>query len=856
MIIKTTAGKLSALILFVSAVVLTVSILLLFSTTNKTQKKIYVDVKNQLQNFAKYELDAKYWIGRTNAITLSNNILLQQALKENNRELAQEVLKEYLADLTKNSKFKNIKVHIHTKENHSFLREWIPSKFGDDLSSFRKTVVQVNRLKKPITSFEIGRQGLSLRAVTPIIDKDGNHLGSLEFIQGLNSVAKSFEKEQEGSFLLLMAIRSKSDKVKIFKARKNFQDKYLIYQKYIDNNFLNSATNIDLETLFKDGQIYDEKYFYTFIKIENFEGTKLGIAILGKPIKLVNYAIKDATNLIYLALAIMIFMSLTIAIFIIFASKKIIIAPLETLQDGLNSFFAFLNKERSDIERIDENISAEFGRMSKLINSNINIVAETLKKDEILVKQIKEKSKKIKQLLDNANQGFLYFDASMKIKEGDSSVTEEIFEQEILDSKITQLLYPNDIEQQKYMEESLVDLLTMDQLRQELMLSLLETQFLINGKSISVEYKILNKTSFMLILTDITEKIELDEKLKDEEQTLKMIIEVVITLEQFMEIKKDYYKFTSHIDDFKSLDKLGELRRYTHTFKGLFAQKEMLHIVKHLHKFEDVINSSIKQNHLLETLKNLQTDTMNQWLEDDLEILTDILGDEYFKQSNSISISKDRIVRLYEQVKDNKVLATEIKKLTYHNIEIFFRPYEKMVTQLAKKLEKELYPLQVQSNEIYLSSQYEAFLKSLVHIFRNSVDHGIETPEEREELGKDFQGLITCNIYQKEQTLYIDISDDGRGIDIEKIKQLALDKKLVSESKLTHLSEKEIIMFIFEDAFSTASKITDISGRGVGLASLLGELKKLNGSIEIKNNFHKGIKFQFILPLDEDDIDE
>ena len=856
MIIKTTAGKLSALILFVSAVVLTVSILLLFSTTHKTQKKIYVDVTNQLQNFTQYELDAKYWIGRTNAITLAKNRLIQKALKEKDRELAYKVLKDYVADLKNNSKFKNIKIHIHTKDNHSFLREWKPSKFGDDLSSFRKTVVQVNRLKKPITSFEIGRQGLSLRAVTPIIDKDGNHLGSLEFIQGLNSVAKSFEKEQEGSFLLLMAVKSKSDEVKIFETRKTFQDKYLIYQRYIDNDFLNSATTINLQKLFKNRQLYDDKYFYTYVKIKSFEGQELGIALLGKPIKLVNYAIEDATNLIYLALAIMVFMSLTIAIFIIFASKKIIITPLETLQDGLNSFFAFLNKERSDIERIDEDISAEFGKMSKLINNNINIVAETLKKDEILVKQIKEKSKKIKQLLDNANQGFLYFDENMKIGGGHSRVAEEIFDREIMNSKINELLYPDDKEEQEYMEESLVDILEMDDLRQELMLSLLETNFTIHNKSIIVEYKILSNNSFMLILTDITEKIELDEKLKDEQQTLKMVIEVVITLEQFMEIKKDYYEFISQLDSFKSLNKLSELRRYIHTFKGLFAQKEMLNIVKHLHHFEDIIDSSIKQETILEELKNIQSDTMAQWLKLDLDILTDILGDEYFKQTNTISVSKNRIELLCQTIEDNRVLVGEIKKLAYHNIEIFFRPYEKMVQQLANKLGKEIYPLQVNSNEIYIPSKYEPFLKSLVHLFRNSVDHGIETAERREELGKEYKGLITCNIYEEETHLHIDISDDGAGIDIAKIKQVAIDKNLLLEDEAEKLSEEETIMFIFKDAFSTATEITDISGRGVGLASLLSELHKLNGSMDIENNFTKGIKFRFTLPLEGDDVDE
>ena len=848
--IKTTAGKLSTLILVISSFVLTISIILLFSASNKTQKKIYVDVTEQLQSFTEHNLKAKYWIGKTNAITLASNPLLQQAIKTEDRELAKKVLDNYLTYLTKHTKFKNIKIHIHTKDNHSFLRNWKPYKYGDDLTSFRKTVVYVNKHKEPITSFEIGRAGLSLRAVTPIIDENGEHLGSLEFIQGLNSISKAFEKEKKGSFLLLMNIMSRSDDIETFESKQAFQYKYLIYQKYIDKLFLESAKKINLENIFTNGHIFDDKYLYTYVNIEDFEGKKLGIALIGKPLTLVNYALEDAKHLIYLALGIIIFMAFAIAIFVIFASRRIIITPLETLQDGLNSFFAFLNKERRDVEKIDEDISAEFGKMSKLINTNINTVAQTLKQDEILVQQIKEKSQKIKQLLDNANQGFLYFDETMKVGGGQSSVTQEIFEQEIMGSNITHLLYPNDVDNQTYMEESLKDILTMDGLRQELMLSLLETNFVINGKSITVEYKILDNNSYMMILTDITEKIELDEKLKDEQQTLKMVIEVVITLEQFMEIKKDYLEFVANIENYKSLEKLSELRRYLHTFKGLFAQKEMLNIVKKLHSFEDVINGSIKQQTILDELKNTTTETMTQWLELDLDILTDILGDEYFENTNSISISKDRILLLCEKVKDNKEIVSEIKKLTYHNIEIFFRPYEKMVKQLATKLEKELYPLKVVSDEIYIQSKYEPFLKSLVHIFRNSVDHGIETAELREELGKDYKGQISCNIYQTKDNLHIDIADDGAGIDVEKIKQMAISKNLISENEAKNLDEKEIIMFIFEDAFSTALEVTDISGRGVGLASLLSELKTLNGNIDINNNFKKGIEFKFTLPLD------
>jgi len=164
-----------------------------------------------------------------------------------------------------------------------------------------------------------------------------------------------------------------------------------------------------------------------------------------------------------------------------------------------------------------------------------------------------------------------------------------------------------------------------------------------------------------------------------------------------------------------------------------------------------------------------------------------------------------------------------------------------------------MYPLLLESQDIYLSDKYVPFLNTLVHIFRNSMDHGIENENERYEHGKDEKGTIICDIKKIDNNLKIDIQDDGKGIDIHRIKSIALDKNLYTEEVLKLKSDEEIVYIIFEDAFSTNNNITDISGRGVGLASILSELNKLNGSIKVENKFGHGIQFKFTIPLDETD---
>ena len=202
--------------------------------------------------------------------------MIKKALKDDDRNLAIEALKNLGESMKKSTEFKNIKVHIHTKDNKSFLRAWKPSKFGDDLSSFRHSVVKVNSTKKEINTFELGKAGLSIRSVMPIID-NGEHLGSLEFIQGLNSVAKIFDKEEKG-FLLLMDKRVSS--VKQFDSEKIYKENYIISQKFVNKDFLEDAKSIDLDALLKDKLFIDEKYLFTYMDIKDFRGEKLGIVIL------------------------------------------------------------------------------------------------------------------------------------------------------------------------------------------------------------------------------------------------------------------------------------------------------------------------------------------------------------------------------------------------------------------------------------------------------------------------------------------------------------------------------------------------------------------------------------------------
>lgn len=143
----------------------------------------------------------------------------------------------------------------------------------------------------------------------------------------------------------------------------------------------------------------------------------------------------------------------------------------------------------------------------------------------------------------------------------------------------------------------------------------------------------------------------------------------------------------------------------------------------------------------------------------------------------------------------------------------------------------------------------EKLYEPLLHLLRNAYDHGLETPEIRREQGKSEVGKITIRAYNQGNQTLIEVEDDGRGIDLEKVLIKAIEKNLVNPAHLDSLSETEITNFLFQPGFSTASEITDLSGRGVGLNVVESQIKAFDGKISIRSKLKEGTTFILKLPL-------
>jgi two-component system chemotaxis sensor kinase CheA len=173
----------------------------------------------------------------------------------------------------------------------------------------------------------------------------------------------------------------------------------------------------------------------------------------------------------------------------------------------------------------------------------------------------------------------------------------------------------------------------------------------------------------------------------------------------------------------------------------------------------------------------------------------------------------------------------------------------RIVRDLALELDKKV-DLRMLGAETELDRQVLEMIKDpLTHMVRNSADHGIELPADRVRAGKPEQGTITLNAYHQGGHIVLEISDDGRGLALDKIKKKAVASGLVSETELAAMTDQQIQQFIFKAGFSTASQVTSVSGRGVGMDVVRTNIEKIGGTIELKSQEGKGSSFIIKIPL-------
>ena len=242
-----------------------------------------------------------------------------------------------------------------------------------------------------------------------------------------------------------------------------------------------------------------------------------------------------------------------------------------------------------------------------------------------------------------------------------------------------------------------------------------------------------------------------------------------------------------------------------------------------------------------------------------LDNLMNLVG-ELITDRNHLKQLHSRLTRFnsnYDQVSETIThlgqitdqLQEEVMHIRMLPISSSFGKFPRMVRDMSQKVGKPI-DLVIHGEETEMDrSMIEEINDPLIHLVRNSVDHGIESPEERLAAGKPERGTITLTARHEQGRIILTVEDDGGGIDGEKLRKSAVQKGLISAEEAASLTHEQSIDLMFMAGLSTAQKVTDISGRGVGLDIVNNNIQRVNGSIQVETQFGLGSQFQIVLPL-------
>jgi len=276
----------------------------------------------------------------------------------------------------------------------------------------------------------------------------------------------------------------------------------------------------------------------------------------------------------------------------------------------------------------------------------------------------------------------------------------------------------------------------------------------------------------------------------------------------------------------------------------------------------DVGNALVRQKQIAEATSEPASQTMRVDVRK-LDELINLVGELVLERNRLTQLSRDLSNAKISGDALNSAFSLSTARLSFLTeelqaaglrtrmvpIDAVFRKFPRLVRDVARSVQKEVELVMSGEDTEIDKTMVELIGDPLVHIVRNSLDHGVEKPEVRAAAGKPRAGTIRLEAQQEGDQIVIAVADDGAGIDPERISRKAVEKGLITAERVRALSKREILDFIFLPGFSTAEKVNDLSGRGVGMDVVRTNLKKMNGTIDLESHMGQGTIIRLRLPL-------
>ncbi|HHJ34313.1 MAG TPA: chemotaxis protein CheA, partial [Gammaproteobacteria bacterium] len=287
--------------------------------------------------------------------------------------------------------------------------------------------------------------------------------------------------------------------------------------------------------------------------------------------------------------------------------------------------------------------------------------------------------------------------------------------------------------------------------------------------------------------------------------------------------------------------------------KGPGNNTDKLHDTGSPSRNQEIKNNTTSNVSSIKTAKN-QSETTVRVDTSRLDDIMNLVGE--------LVLVRNRLTNLKQEVNNGSIveaistlelvtseLQSSVMKTRMQPIKKVFSRFPRVIRELARKLDKDINLELIGEDTDLDKSLVEALADPLIHLVRNAADHGIESPQQRFESGKSRQGQVTLKAQQEGDQVLLTITDDGHGMDHRVLRNIAVEKGLLSEEAAKKISDKEAYNLIFAPGFSTKKTLSDVSGRGVGMDVVKTRINELNGNVEIDSELGKGSIITITLPL-------
>ncbi len=460
-----------------------------------------------------------------------------------------------------------------------------------------------------------------------------------------------------------------------------------------------------------------------------------------------------------------------------------------------------------------------------------------------LEKIVAERTATIQMILDHVKSGFLLIDRSMTVLDGYTKSCESLLDRRVLAGitldEALRLAGPS----AAYFKVC-IDQVFEDFMPEEVTVGQIPGRFKIGAHTISIEgstirnqHGVIEKILFTIVDITMLERIEVENK------SNRAIVRIMQNISAFHEFVKESNTRMLQAANALKTGQEAIVRRELHTLKGNTAAFGIDAISSLIHEIEDQSQIS---NESLETIER----EFGRFLEQNYELFKLRLGETaeqlFTLTSAEIKQLRDILVDCLDSTLVDAVMGkwlSELKKVPVADIVGPIAGYVEKIS--AERNRKVKFIIDGASTRID-RDRYKDVLQNLIHLIRNAVDHGIELPEDRG--GKPEQGTIALSITDHPQGLSIKISDDGRGLDRNKILAKAKAMGLLSDDQVKQMSDTEVYRLIFADGLSTADAVSTISGRGVGMRAVLDSIEAIGGQIAIESKLGVGSTFNIAIP--------